>query len=37
MFNVINSYTKVAQFNGLSANSSYKLQKFSGTILEIVK
>ena len=37
MFNVINIYTKAAQYQPLSAESSYKLQKVGGTILGMVK
>lgn len=36
MFNVINTYTKAAQFTGLSADSSYKLQRVGGMILGMV-
>jgi hypothetical protein len=37
MFNVVNAYTRAAQFEGLSAESSYRLQKVGGMILEMVK
>jgi hypothetical protein len=37
MFNVINIYTKAAQFQGLPASSSFKLEKVGGTILGMVK
>jgi len=37
MFNIVNSYTRGSQFEGLSAESSYRLQKVGGTILEMVK
>jgi len=37
MFNIINIFTKAAQFTGLSADSSYRLQKVGGTILGMVK
>ena len=30
MFAVVNSYTRAAQFKGLSAESSYKLQRVGG-------
>jgi hypothetical protein len=30
MFNVINAYTRAAQFEGLSAEASYRLQKIAG-------
>jgi hypothetical protein len=36
MFNIINAYTKAAQFEGLPAASSYKLQKVGGDILAMV-
>ena len=34
--NVINTYTKASQFPALSAESSYKLQKIGGNILDMV-
>jgi len=37
MFHVVNAYTRAAQFDGLSAESSYRLQKVGGTILEMVQ
>jgi hypothetical protein len=37
MFNVVNAYTRAAQFEGLSAESSFRLQKLGGMILEIVQ
>jgi hypothetical protein len=37
MFNVVNAYTRAAQFEGLSAESSYRLQKVGGMILEMVQ
>jgi hypothetical protein len=37
MFNIVNSYTRAAQFEGLSAESSYRLQKVGGMILEMVQ
>jgi hypothetical protein len=37
MFNIINSFTRAAQFEGLSAESSYRLQKVGGMILEMVQ
>jgi len=37
MFNVINIFTKAAQYRDLPADSSYKLQKVGGTILGMVK
>jgi len=33
MFNIVNSYTRAAQFPGLSAESSYQLQRVGGNIL----
>lgn len=37
MFNIINTFTKAAQFKNLSADSSYRLQRAGGMILEMVK
>jgi hypothetical protein len=37
MFNVVNTYTKAAQYKPLTAESSYKLQKVGGTILGMMK
>ena len=37
MFNIVNAYTRRSQFEGLSAESSYRLQKTGGMILEIIK
>ncbi|MGA2464472.1 MAG: hypothetical protein ABSH06_08985 [Thermodesulfobacteriota bacterium] len=37
MFHVLQAYTRAAQFEGLSAESSYRLQKVGGTILEMVQ
>jgi hypothetical protein len=37
MFHLVNAYTRAAQFEGLSAESSYRLQKVGGMILEMVK
>ena len=36
MFNVINAYTRAAQYEDLSAESSYKLQRVGGLILGMV-
>ena len=36
MFNVINAYTRAAQFEGLPAESSYKLQRVGGDILDML-
>ena len=33
LFAVVNSYTRAAQFAGLPAESSYKLQKVGGNVL----
>ena len=33
MFNIVNAYTRAAQFKGLSAENSYQLQKVGGNIL----
>ncbi len=37
MFHVINAYTKAAQYEMLSAESRYKLQRVGGTVLGMVK
>jgi hypothetical protein len=37
MFHVVNAYTRASQFEELSAESSYRLQKVGGTILDMVK
>ncbi len=37
MFNIANAYTRGSQFEGLSAESSYRLQKVGGNILEMVR
>jgi hypothetical protein len=36
-FSLVNAYTRAAQFEGLPAESSYRLQKVGGMILEMVK
>ncbi len=36
MFNIINTYTRAAQFTGLSASSRYRLEKTGGSILNMV-
>jgi hypothetical protein len=36
MFNVVNTYTRAAQFKGLTAESSYRLQKVGGDILTML-
>ncbi|MHA2279202.1 MAG: DUF932 domain-containing protein, partial [Candidatus Kariarchaeaceae archaeon] len=33
MFNIVNTYTRAAQFKGLSAENSYHLQRVGGNIL----
>jgi len=37
MFHILNAYTKASQFEGLSAESCFKLQKTGGNILAMVK
>ena len=37
MFHVVNTYTRAAQFEGLPAEASYRLQKVGGEILGMVK
>ena len=37
MFHMVNVYTKAAQYQGLSAESSHKLQKVGGAILGMVR
>lgn len=37
MFHLVNAYTRASQFEGLSAESSHRLQKVGGMILEMVK
>jgi hypothetical protein len=36
MFNVVQSYTRAAQFEGLSAGSSYRMQRLAGSILAMM-
>ena len=36
MFNVVNTYARAAQFKGLTAESSYGLQKVGGDILTML-
>ena len=36
MFHLVNAYTRASQFEGLSAESSYRLQRTGGMILEMV-
>ena len=37
MFHVVNAYTRSAQFEGISAEASYRLQKVGGMVLGTVK
>jgi len=37
MFRVVNAYTRAAQFEGLSAEVSYRLRKVGGMVLGMVK
>ena len=37
MFNIVNAYTRGSQFEGLPAESAYRLQRTGGMILEMVK
>ena len=37
MFHLVNAYTRGAQFEGLSAEASYRLQKVGGMVLGMVK
>ena len=37
MFNIVNAYTRGAQFNGLPAESSHRLQTVGGSILGMLK
>jgi hypothetical protein len=37
MFHIVNAYTRAAQFEGLSAETSYRLQKVGGNILGMLK
>ena len=37
MFHVVNAYTRAAQYEGLSAEASYRLQKIGGMVLGMVK
>ena len=34
---VVNAYTRAAEFEGLSAEASYRLQKVGGMVLRMVK
>jgi len=37
MFHLVNAYTRASQFEGLSAESSHRLQRVGGMILDMVK
>jgi len=37
MFNIVNVYTKAAQYKALPAESSFRLEKVGGTILGMVR
>ncbi len=37
MFHLVNAYTRAAQFEGLPAEGSYRLEKVGGAILGMVK
>jgi hypothetical protein len=37
MFHIVNAYTRGTQFEGLSAEASYRLQKVGGMVLGMVK
>jgi len=37
MFNIVNTYTRASQMEGLSAESSCRLQKVGGNILGLLK
>ena len=37
MFHLVNAYTRAAQFEGLSAEATYRLQKVGGVVLGMVK
>jgi len=37
MFNLVNAYTRGAQFDGLSAESSHRFQTVGGSILGMLK
>ena len=36
MFHVVNAYTRAAQFEGLPAEASYRLQKVGGMVLGMI-
>ena len=37
MFNVVNTYTRAAQFEGLTAEASHRLQRVGGNILGMLR
>ncbi len=37
MFHIVNAYTRAAQFQGLSAEASFRLMKVGGLVLAMVK
>jgi hypothetical protein len=37
MFHVVNAYTRAAEFEGLSAEAGYRLQRLGGMVLGMVK
>jgi hypothetical protein len=37
MFHVVSAYTRVVQFEGLSAEASYRFQKVGGMVLGMIK
>jgi len=37
VFHVVNAYTRAAQFEGMSAEASFRLQKVGGMVLGMVK
>jgi len=37
MFHVVSAYTRAAQFEGMPAEASYRLQKVGGMVLGMVK
>ena len=37
MFHIVKTYTRAAQFEGLSAEASYRLQRVGGMVLGMMK
>ena len=37
MFNVVNAYTRAAEYDGLTAEASFRLQKVGGNILGMLR